>query len=228
MRSENEPKDVAESSTYRELRLLSEVQRAPNASQRDLSRRMGIALGLTNVLLRNLAQKGYIRVTQAGWKRWFYAVTPVGFTRKIHLTVAYIHRVLDHYQTVRQTLRHELELLDLNEESRVAIYGTGEFAELVYLGLREIRIEEIEIFGPTNGVQAKFLGMPVRDVASMRPDEFDRVVVAVLGDWESGREELQEVDVAPEKLVTFFADGQARGGHVPSSGVRVRHPVDVV
>jgi len=210
MRSGNEPTEVTESSTYRELRLLSEVQRAPNASQRDLSRRMGIALGLTNVLLRNLAQKGYIRVTQSGWRRWFYAVTPAGFTRKIHLTVAYIHRVLGHYQTVRQTLRQELELLDLNEESRVAIYGTGEFAEIVYLGLREIRIEEIEVFGPMNDVQAKFLGMPVQDVTSLRPDDFDRVVVAMLKDWESGLEELRDLDVAPGKLVTFFADGQAR------------------
>ena len=145
MRSHNEHQGTMEESTYRELRLLLEVEDKPDATQRELSQRVGIALGLTNVMLRNLAQKGYLRSTQANWKRWLYALTPEGFSHKIRLTVAYIHRVLDHYQNVRQTLREQLEPLALNAESRVAIYGTGEFAELVYLGLRDLGIEEIAV-----------------------------------------------------------------------------------
>ena len=210
MRSENEPSDLTRSSNYRELRLLSEVQRTPDATQRDLSRRLGIALGLTNVLLRNLAQKGYIRVTQAGWRRWLYALTPKGFSLKIQLIVSYVHRFLDHYQKVRQTLRDELELLGLNEESRVAIYGTAEFAELVYLGLREIEIEEIDIFSPDSLDGTKFLGMPVHDGATLRPERYDRVVVAFLDGTDLGCAKLQELGVGPEKLVTFFGNGEAR------------------
>ena len=41
--------------------------------------------------------------------------------------------------------------------------------------------------------------------------QFDRVVVAVLTDSELTRGGIQEMDMAPEKLDTFFADGQARG-----------------
>ena len=59
-----------------ELRLLSQVEDSPEVTQRELSQRVGIALGLTNVLLRNLVQKGYIRATQANWKRWIYTLTP--------------------------------------------------------------------------------------------------------------------------------------------------------
>jgi len=206
MRSHQEQHDNIEDSSYRELRLLSEVQRTSSVTQRDLSQRVGIALGLTNVLLRNLAHKGYVRVTQASWKRWLYTLTPEGFSRKVQLTVGYIHRTLDHYQKVRQTLREELDLLALNEESRVAIYGTGEFAELVYLGLREIAIEEIDIFGPANPGDGKFLGMSVHNVATLQPEQYDRVVVALLQDLESGCVELRGLGVPPEKLVTFFAD----------------------
>ena len=206
VRSRHELRDLEEGSTERELRLLSEVQRTPEVSQRDLSRRVGIALGLTNVMLRNLAQKGYVRITHAGWKRWLYALTPAGMSRKIQLTVAYIYRVLDHYQKVRQTLREELEPLALNEESRVAIYGTDQFAEVVYLGLREIGIEEIDIFGRGSRTGSRFLGMAVRDVSTLRPEEYDRVVVAILSNAESSLIELRGLDVAPEKLVTFFSD----------------------
>ena len=189
--------------------MLSELDRTPDVTQRELSRRLGIALGLTNVMLRNLTHKGYIRATQANWKRWLYNLTPQGFSHKARLTVAYVHRVLDHYQNVRQTLREQLEPLHLNEESRVAILGTGEFAELVYLGLRDIGIEEIDVYISGNG-DARFLGMPVHDVATLRPERYDRVMLGFVGESEATYAELLERAVAPEKVFTFFIDGGDR------------------
>ncbi len=206
MRSRNEHKDSLDGASYRELHLLSEVQNRPETSQRDLARRLGIALGMTNLLLHNLAQKGYVRITRAGWRRWLYALTPRGLSRKIHLTVAYIQRFLDHYQKARQTLRGELELVSLNAESRVAIYGTGEFAELVYLGLKELGIDEIDVFAPGNPDGSRFLGMPVREVTAFQKEQYDRVVVAYLGDAEARSGELLGLGVPPEKLVTFFTE----------------------
>ena len=209
MRSGDEHHGPIEESTYRELRLLSEVESKPSATQRELSQQVGIALGLTNVMLRNLAQKGYLRATRAHWKRWLYALTPEGFSHKIRLTVSYIHRVLDHYQNVRQTLREQLEPLALNAESRVAICGTSEFAELVFLGLKDIGIEEIDVFG-TKDAPGRFLGMPVHSLATLQPEQYDRVVVALLRDWEAPFKEIQARGVAPKDLVTFFVDGRAR------------------
>ena len=212
MRSPNELNDAKEESVYRELRLLSEVDREPEASQRDLARRVGIALGVTNVLLRNLAQKGYVRVTHAGWKRWLYTLTPEGLSRKVHLTVSYIHRTLDHYRTVRETLRQQIAPLALNEESRIAIYGTGEFAELVYLGLKEIGIEEMDVFASGNGSDGKFIGMPVYDVSELRTEHYDRIVFAMLNAPEAVGREFRELQVGSEKLVTFFQDDASGEG----------------
>lgn len=209
MRSQHEHREQLDSSSNRELRLLSIVEENPQVTQRKLSQRVGIALGLTNVLVRNLAQKGYVRITHTSPKRWFYSLTPQGFSHKIRLTVAYIHRVLDHYQSVRQTLREQLEPLALNEESRVAMYGTGEFAELVYLGLREIGIEEIDIFGPTSTVGQRFLGLPVSDVATLESAQYDRIILALLGGSEQTQAELEQRGAAKGKLVTFFSDGNA-------------------
>ena len=63
MRSQDEQKPV-ELSTYRELNILTEIEENPRLNQRQLSMRVGVALGLTNVLLRNLvlgANVGYAR-----------------------------------------------------------------------------------------------------------------------------------------------------------------------
>ena len=206
MRSPRELNGGQEAPEYRELRLLQEVRRTPEISQRSLAHKVGIALGLTNVLLRNLAEKGYIRITRAGWRRWLYTLTPTGFSRKIRLTVAYIHRFLDQYQIVKGELGEELALLDLNEESHVAIYGTGEFAELVFMGLKSAGIEEVDVLAPVGG--GKFLGVPVRDISQLRPDDYDRVLISRLDDGEQSRAELLNQGVPLDKVVILFADGR--------------------
>ena len=60
MRSDDEQQIPLDSSVYRDLRLMSEVDETPEVNQRQLSLKLGIALGLTNVLLKNLVQKGYV------------------------------------------------------------------------------------------------------------------------------------------------------------------------
>ena len=167
MRSNSEHNESSAPLNHRELQILTEIEADPEINQRQLSLRLGIALGLTNVLLRNLAQKGYVRATKASWRRWLYALTPEGFSHKMRLTAAYVNRVLHHYRRVRQTLKEEMEPLALHSESRLAICGTGELAELIYLGLRDLNIEEIEIFDPIIEGGQRFLGMPVRDISEL-------------------------------------------------------------
>ena len=210
MRSSDEQQVPVESLNTQELRLLSEVEDTPDITQRELSQRVGIALGLTNILVRSLTQKGYLRVAQASWKRRLYTLTPEGFSHRFRLMTGYINRFLDHYKKVRQTLREELAPLAMHSESRVAIYGTGEFAELVYMGLREIGIEEIDIFKSNGTGLDKFLGMPVRDVSQLNPDQYDRVLVAFLLDPGAARDELRDEGITGRQIVTFFGDGRAR------------------
>ena len=212
MRSETEHNNSDEIEASRELTVLSEVQSTPDTSQRRLAKRLGISLGVTNLLLRNMARKGYVRVSRAGWRRWLYALTPAGFSHKVQLMAAYIHRFLNHYQRIRQALREEMEPLALHMESSVAIYGTGEFAELVYLGLRELGIEEVDIFTSGSPDGSRFLGMPVRDVTVMRPEYYDRVIVGLLEDTDNSCEELRARGVTSEQLVTLLTEGLQGSG----------------
>lgn len=203
MRSRNEH-NGQEVDPYTELSLLSEVDRTPDTTQRGLARTLGISLGLTNLLLRNVAHKGYLRVVQANWRRRLYALTPKGMIRRVLLTSAYVNRILGHYQRVKLILQEELDPLALHAESRVAIYGTEEFAELVYLGLRNLGIEEVDIFAPQFQEGRMFLGMPVRDVASLHPGSYDRVLISTFDSVEIRCAELRAQGVSTDKLVTFF------------------------
>lgn len=204
MSSENEQQDSVEPNVYRDLQLLTHVEDNPNITQRQMSQKVGLALGLTNVLLRNLIQRGFIRVSNATWKRRIYSLTPEGLTHKMHLTVGYIRRVVHHYRTVRETLNDELSILGMHTESRIAIYGTGEFAELVYLTLKELGIEEIAAFSSDTSSRSRFLGMPVLPIANLDSDQFDGIIIGELQADTATLEVLSKIDVPPGKLITFF------------------------
>ena len=47
----------------RELNLLQELEKNPIISQRELSNKFGIALGLTNACLKRMVRRGWIRIT---------------------------------------------------------------------------------------------------------------------------------------------------------------------
>ena len=208
MSSRFEHKDPLGNISDRELNILTEVHREPGINQRELARRVGIALGMTNLLLHNLAKKGYLRINRAGWRHFLYNVTPDGISRKVQLTLAYVQRFLYDYQKVRQTLREQLETQFLNAESRVAIYGTGELAELLFLGLKEFGIEEVDVFAQSELAGGKFLGMPVRALSLFRSAEYDRIVVAYLEGADQQIRPLLELGISPEKLIILFNDSE--------------------
>ena len=213
MRSVNEQPKAVDGTFYRELRLLEEVDSSPDQSQRQLAHRLGIALGVANLLVRSLARKGYIRMTRLGWRRWAYALTPAGVARKLHLTVAYIERFVDHYRRVRLLLREDLSQLPLNTESRVAILGTTEVAELVYLALKDLGVEDIEVFDTTPTV-TKFLGMRVQALESMVPAYYSKVVIAAAGNTDKLRGELAACGVSGSQIVEMLnASRRELGSH---------------
>ena len=192
--------DAIDGGAYRELRLLDEMERAPQVSQRHLARQLGVALGVANLLVRSLVAKGYVRAAQVGWKRWVYILTPAGFTRKVHLTLQYVERFLGHYQRVRTLLDQDLKELTLTAESRIGIYGTTELTELMYLALREIGITEIDFIDGNPGT--RFLGTPVKTLESIDPLAYDRLLLAFSSDVERRRRELIASGVSPSLIVT--------------------------
>ena len=64
MRSINEQSPPLEGTAYRELRVLEEMDGTAEIRQRRLSNQLGVALGVTNLLVKKLAKQGYIRVVR--------------------------------------------------------------------------------------------------------------------------------------------------------------------
>jgi DNA-binding Lrp family transcriptional regulator len=160
---------------HRDLQLLEAVEQNARVTQRTLATKLGIALGLTNIYLKRLVRKGYIKCVNVQSNRISYLITPRGIVEKARLTYEFMDYSLHLYADVRQRLRMVFQ--DCAAAGRrVAIFGCGEAAELAYLSLKEASLEPVAVFDADGG--RDFLGMPVRPIADHTTIDYDLIIVA--------------------------------------------------
>ena len=190
----------------RDLQLLSAIEEGAPLTQRALAERLGVALGLANLCLKRLARKGYIKIVHfndrpAARKRLRYLLTPKGLAEKSRLTYEHMVYSLHLYRRTRQTLRDSLGWLGERGLKRVALYGTGDAAELAYLTLKECGLEPVGVYAAS--ADGRFLGFPVLPVSALNADEIDGLVVATFERPEPHVLELQRQGVPRAKCVTL-------------------------
>ncbi len=190
----------------RELEILTAIEEGVPLTQRALAQRMGVALGLTNLYLKRLAGKGFIKIREfptkpyAG-KRLRYVLTPKGVGEKARLTYEYIGHSLNLFRRTRDNLRKAMGQLSQNGMKRIALCGAGEAAELAYLTLKEFGLEPVGIFAGDGGGQ--FLGLPVRPVSELPTADVDGIVIATFDKPDAQLAELGRMGIPSQKFLTL-------------------------
>src|SRR5215469_5856115 len=90
---------------HRDLKLLEAVEQDSRVTQRSLASKLGIALGLTNIYLKRLVRKGFIKCVNIRSNRISYLITPRGIAEKARLTYEFIDYSLHLYGEVRRHMR---------------------------------------------------------------------------------------------------------------------------
>lgn len=204
-------------STYRDMHLLNEVTQRPNVTQRELSKRIGVALGLTNLMLRRLVKKGCIKISGTKRSRIRYLITPKGILEKSRLTYEFIQYSLQLYGRVRHSLREQLSLVAREGHRRILICGTGELAEIAFLTIHEMGLEFVGVVAesPTS---EPFLGHPVRPISAVPLESYERVIVTSLRWEEVELDRLVAFGLPADRIITLRQEA------VPVASPDVDHP----
>ena len=140
----------------RELNLLQELEKNPVVSQRELSNKFGIALGVTNACLKRMARRGWIRVT-AGLthRRIGYYLTPKGFAEKAKLTVHLISWTMQHYSVLKDLISKGLLEMQNDGVERVVFYGVSDEMEIAYVTLQGVNLKLVGIVEDEDKINRK-------------------------------------------------------------------------
>ena len=184
------------------LRLMGEIDRAGIVSQRELSRRLNISLGLVNTFIKRLVNKGYFKVTTMPRKRLKYFLTPAGLARKSRLTVEYLKYSVDSYREIKKLLLRRFKEMEETGVQSIYFYGTGEVAELalLYLQLSPIRLAGIIDKGKGG---RNFFGNKIVSLDSLPPMDGDCILLTRLEDMDRDKEDLIKHGIAPERIITL-------------------------
>lgn len=192
---------------YRSFLLLEEISKNNEITQRDLSSRLGIALGLINSYIKNLASKGYITVSAIPRKRYKYYLTPEGFIEKTRMTYHHLQSFTNLYRNARQDFQKMFYSLSKNNVRKVVFCGTDEVAEIAYITLREFRIKLVGVVDIERN-NKKFFGFSTKPVADLKTVDYDKVIITSFLKGKELHSELLKTGVPPEKIL--------RGRGVPS------------
>jgi DNA-binding MarR family transcriptional regulator len=185
-------------------RLLTEVEAGNGNSQRSLARELGIALGLTNLLLRRVVRKGWVKATNIQRNRVRYLITPAGITEKARISREYLAASVKLYSEARDRIQHTLSGLSRNwpagaADKPIVFFGGGEVAEIGYVCLHET---DLRLVGVIDEVRTTpFFGVPVYPVDRLSPFalenvSYGRIIVMSFADHGSIRQALENRGIA--------------------------------
>lgn len=172
------------------LKILEHIQANPSITQRDLSSKLGIALGLTNAYIKRLAKKGYIKIKNLTGKRIIYILTPKGILEKTKLTFNYMARSFNYFKEIKHKIDKTYERIIASGKRSILIWGSEELAELCYIASKGLPVKIVGVVS-FNG-RKKFFNCKVYLKDNIKNIKFDAIIVATFEEREIA--ELKDVD----------------------------------
>jgi DNA-binding MarR family transcriptional regulator len=185
------------------LQLLDEISKGEPLSQRDLSKKLNLALGLVNSYLKNLVSKGYVTIRTIPAKRYTYYLTPKGFSEKTRLTYQLLQDYTNIYRDARRDFQKLFHDLSMSGATKVIFAGVDEVAEIAYLSLQEADIMLAGVFDDAKKGTTFFktVVMPFDEIHTM---DYDRVVLSTFLRREEVYQSLLENRVSDEKILAIY------------------------
>jgi DNA-binding MarR family transcriptional regulator len=134
-------KEKSDDLDVRELKILEKLENNGHLTQRDLSKEVGIALGLVNHLLKKMVKKGWIKIKNIDAKKIKYLITPEGAVEKSSLLYKRVESTIHFYLDAKRVIKEKVEHLKGDGVKSVSIYGINHISEVLFIVLKELGLE---------------------------------------------------------------------------------------
>lgn len=130
----------------REFAVIRELASSASFNQRVIAKKLGISLGLTNLIIKRLAKTGYIKIKQINRRNIQYLLTPKGFSEKARKSYNYTLKTI----SILSRIRKEIQNLILEKYKFgmkiFFIVGDNELTDLTESAFKKLDISDINYF----------------------------------------------------------------------------------
>lgn len=128
-----------------EHRIISELSKNSDASQRQLSKVSELSLGMVNIVLHRLIEKGYMKIKQLDGRKVQYILTPKGFSEKLKRSKQYVRNTVSLISSMKESVKKIVGDYRMTGVRKFAVLGRGELLTVIELAVRELGLEDIEL-----------------------------------------------------------------------------------
>jgi len=183
----------------RSLLLLDEISKGNELTQRDLSKTLGVALGLINSYVKNLITKGYITVSKIPKKRYQYYLTPSGLSEKTRLTFQHFQNFTNLYKVARRDFHNFFNQIQNSEIKEVVFCGVDEVTEIAFLSLKETTLKLTGVIDDHEAGKS-FFGQKIRPIKDIGKIHFDLIVIALFKNGREIKRQLLDLGIDEKKI----------------------------
>jgi DNA-binding Lrp family transcriptional regulator len=186
------------------LLLLEAVGKDGYQSQRDLSKKIRMSLGLVNTLIKRLTVRGIFETVTLSGNKARYRLTPKGIAEKSRLTKQYLSHSIQYYNGIKQIVSGVLVALKKDHRENIVFYGTGELCEITCIALSEHNIHNVKIIDD-NKAGLTICGYKIYRNNEIEHLDFDAIVIMDIDDTSNSRKNLIDKGVPSEKIYQIFS-----------------------
>ncbi len=202
----NNKNEQSQYDDYRSLLLLDEISKGTELTQRDLSRKLNVALGLVNSYVKNLISKGYITVSTIPRKRYKYYLTPSGFAEKTRLTYRHLQNFTNLYRVARRDFHLLFDRIQESDIKEVVFCGVDEVAEIAYLSLKETALKLVAVVD-ADRIGTDFFGHTILPLEEINNIGHGIIVITSFQGGEALKHSLISLGVAGQMICDISAGG---------------------
>jgi hypothetical protein len=201
------------SGTEYDRKVLQAIASGQRVTQRKLSSELGVALGLTNLLVRRLVGKGYVKISKMGTRHVRYLMTPSGWEALGSATRQSLENTVHLYTETREHIRSSLSAIsnrcspNSDGQKRVVFYGAGDVAEIAYVSLQTTDLTLVGVVDDRRS--GRFFNLTISGTEQLSAEtlgsvRFDHVIVTTLRHADAIRTRLGERGMPADRIFTLL------------------------
>jgi DNA-binding MarR family transcriptional regulator len=112
--------------------------------QRIIAEKTGISLGLTNLIIKRLIKKGYVKALQLNRRKIQYMLTPKGFSEKAKKSYGYTVRTIDLFKSIKEKIQELIVKEYDSGKKEFIVVGDGELVDMIELAFRSASLSDLK------------------------------------------------------------------------------------
>jgi len=156
-----------------ELEILRHVEQTPLLNNRLAALKLKCSVKLAHKVLTKMVDRGLLHVKKLHSRRWDYFLTPAGLSEKARLTCEFLQFSMEFYHEARKASSKLCRELARSGKKKVAFVGTGELAEIAYLGVKEWELELIAVYAASG----ELLGHKTQALSGLADSPADALIM---------------------------------------------------